>query len=213
MYKTGHTRPRSDGGVADASTGLAALGVYAVVGSGSPGPNNALLWASGIRFGLRRTLPHVLGTAIGIGTLFVAVGAGVGAALAAAPWLELVLKVAGSIYLLAIAFLVVGGGVVGRSDVSRPLSVGQAVRFQWVNPKGWLFALTAVGAFVPDDLRRALGIALVAAIVACIVATTATGWAAGGAAIGRLLSEERARRAVNVALAVLLVLSVALLWI
>jgi threonine/homoserine/homoserine lactone efflux protein len=199
--------------VADGSTGLAALAVYAVVGSGSPGPNNALLWASGIRFGLRRTLPHVVGTAIGIGTLFVAVGAGIGAALTAAPWLEVVLKVVGSVYLLVIAFLVVGGGVIGRADVSRPLGVADAVRFQWVNPKGWLFAVTAVGAFVPDDLHRALGIALVVAIVACIVAATATGWAVGGAAIGRLLSGERARRVVNVALAVLLVLSVALLWV
>jgi threonine/homoserine/homoserine lactone efflux protein len=82
-----------------------------------------------------------------------------------------------------------------------------------VNPKGWLFAVTAVGAFVPDDLHRAAGLAIVVAIVSCIVAATATGWAVGGAAIGRLLSGERARRAVNVALAVLLVLSVALLWI
>jgi len=199
--------------MANGSAGLAALAVYAVVGSGSPGPNNALLWASGIRFGLGASLPHVVGTAIGIGSLFVAVGAGLGALLAAAPWLELVLKLAGSAYLLAIAFRVAGSGAVGRGELARPLGLGQAVRFQWLNPKGWLFAVTAVGAFAPTEVHRALGVAVVTGVVATIVLVTATAWAAGGAAIGRAFAGARSRRVVSIALASLLVLSVALLWV
>ncbi len=84
--------------------------IFAFVGSVSPGPNNAVLWASGMRFGLRRTVPHVLGTALGIGLLFAGMAAGIGAVLTSVPAAEFVLKAAGSLYLLYVAYLVLGSG-------------------------------------------------------------------------------------------------------
>ena len=77
---------------------------FAFVGTVSPGPNNTLLWASGMRFGFRRTLPHVVGTAIGMGALVVGVAAGIGAILDAVPAAEIALKVVGSAYLLYVAY-------------------------------------------------------------------------------------------------------------
>src|SRR5437870_6799604 len=87
--------------------------VFAFVGSVSPGPNNTMLWASGLRFGFRRSIPHVLGTALGIGVLVVVVATGIGVLLKAVPTFELLLKLVGSAYLLYLAFLVVGSGAVG----------------------------------------------------------------------------------------------------
>jgi threonine/homoserine/homoserine lactone efflux protein len=103
---------------------LAALVAFALVGSFSPGPNNAVLWASGISFGFRRTIPHVIGGALGVGTLVVGVAAGIGALLEAVPAATTVLRVAGSAYLLYLAFQVAGGGAIGRTEVSRPLGIG-----------------------------------------------------------------------------------------
>lgn len=109
---------------------LVALVPFAFVGTVSPGPNNTVLWASGLRFGFRPTIPHVLGTALGIGVLVVGVAAGIGALLEAVPAAELVLKVVGSLYLLYVAYLVLGSGGVGRTEVSNPLTVWQAIAFQ-----------------------------------------------------------------------------------
>ena len=141
---------------------LVALLAFAFVGTVSPGPNNTVLWASGLRFGFRRTVPHVLGTALGIGLLVVAVAAGIGALFEVVPAAELVLKVVGSLYLLYVAYLVLGSGGIGRTEVSDPLSVWQAIAFQCVNPKAWIFAIAAVGTFLPAALPWIVGVLVLA---------------------------------------------------
>ena len=192
---------------------LVALVAFAFVGSVSPGPNNTVLWASGMGFGFRRTVPHVLGTALGIGVLVLGVAAGIGALLDAVPAAELALKLVGSAYLLYVAYLVLGSGAVGRADVSRPLGVWQAIVFQCVNPKAWIFAIAAVSTFLPPALHRLAGVFVLAGTLMVVVVGSSSIWAAGGAMLGRVVDDERARRVVSVALAVLLVASVALIWI
>ena len=186
---------------------------FAFVGTVSPGPNNTLLWASGMRFGFRRTVPHVIGTAIGMGALVVGVAAGIGAILDAAPTAGTALKVVGSAYLLYVAYHVLRSGGVGASDISRPLTLWQGLAFQWVNPKAWVFSIAAVGAFLPPTLTLAAGVAVICVTLMVIVIGSASAWAAGGAGLSRFVEDERTRRAINVVLAVLLVASVALIWI
>jgi threonine/homoserine/homoserine lactone efflux protein len=192
---------------------LVAFVGFAVVGTGSPGPNNAVLWASGMRFGFRRTVPHVLGTAIGMSILVVAVAAGVGALLEAVPAAEVVLKIVGSVYLLWIALLVLRGGGVGRAEVDAPFSLWRGVTFQLANPKAWVFSIAAVGTFLPPELPWLVATGLLVGVLAVIVVATASVWAVGGAALGRILDDERSRRTVSVVLAMLLVASVVLLWV
>jgi threonine/homoserine/homoserine lactone efflux protein len=192
---------------------LAALVAFAFVGSFSPGPNNAVLWASGISFGFRRTIPHVVGGALGVAALVVGVAAGIGALLEAVPAAAVALKVAGSAYLLFIAWRVAGSGAITRAEATRPLNVWQAAWFQWLNPKAWFFAIAIVGTFLREDLHRLAGIALLATVVLLVVATSFTIWAAGGAALARFVADERRRRAANLLLAALIVASVILLWV
>jgi len=192
---------------------LVALLTFAFVGTVSPGPNNAVLWASGLEFGFRRTIPHIVGTALGIGLLVVGVAAGIGVLLEAVPAAELVLKLLGSAYLLYIAFLVIEGGAVGRAKIAHPFSVWHAIGFQCVNPKAWVFALAAVGTFLPPELGWLPGVALLTVILVVVVVGSSSIWAVGGAALGRIVEDDRKRRAVSIALAILLVASVLLLWI
>ncbi len=192
---------------------LAAFLGFAFVGTVSPGPNNTVLWASGMTFGFRRTVAHVLGTALGMGALVLGVSAGIGAILDAVPVAELLLKVVGSAYLLWVAYHVAAGGGIGRTEVSHPLSLWQGAVFQWVNPKAWIFTIAAVGTFLPPDLPRIVGVGLLTGILMVVVVGSASVWAAGGAALGRVVDDERTRRVVSAILAILLVASVALIWI
>lgn len=191
---------------------LLAIAAFALAGTVSPGPNNSVLWVSGMVFGFRRTLPHVVGTALGMGALLLGVAAGIGALLDGVPMAETALQVAGSVYLLYLAVLVARSGGVGRAVVPRPLSVVQAAAFQWVNPKAWIFSITAVATFVPATISRPLGVARLTGIIVVIVVGSSSIWAAGGAALGRLVDDERTRRAIGMCLSVLLVASVALIW-
>jgi threonine/homoserine/homoserine lactone efflux protein len=192
---------------------LVGLVGFAVVGTITPGPNNALLWASGLRFGFRRTAPHVAGTAVGMGALLLAMAAGVGVLLSAVPGAELGVKLAGSAYLLYLAYRIARSHGADRKVAARPLGVLGAAAFQFANPKGWLFALAAVGTFLPPDLAPAVAALAVAGTCMVVILATASVWAAGGAALNRVVDDARAQRAVNLTLALVLAASVAFIWI
>jgi threonine/homoserine/homoserine lactone efflux protein len=192
---------------------LPALILFALVSSGTPGPNNVLLWASGLQFGFRATVPQVFGTSAGIGILALAVAAGLGVVVTGLPEVELTLKLVGSLYLLYLAFRLAGGGAVQRAQIARPLRFHEAAAFQFLNPKAWLFALAALSTFRPEDLPIVIGSAAVILTMIVVVLPTAALWAAGGTALHRLTASQRAQRALNVALALLLALSIAFIWI
>ena len=190
-----------------------ALAVFAFVGTVSPGPNNTLLWASGMRYGFRRSIPHVVGTAIGMGALTLGVAAGIGALLDAAPFVVVAPEGRRDRRTSSTSPIVVlGSGGVGSSDISHPLTLWQGMAFQWVNPKAWVFTIAAVGTFLSPTLPRPAGVALLCATLMVIVIGSSSAWAAGGAGLGRVVEDERTRRAINIVLAVLLVASVALIW-
>jgi threonine/homoserine/homoserine lactone efflux protein len=192
---------------------LEALVLFALVSSGTPGPNNALLWASGLQFGFRATVPQIIGTSAGIGILAVAVAAGLGAVVTGLPEVEVALKVVGSAYLLFLAFQLAGGAALQRAQIARPLRVHEAAAFQFLNPKAWLFALAAVSTFRPTDVPVAIGSAIVILTMVLVVLPTASIWAAGGTALQRLTARRRAHRVLNGALALFLAASIAFIWI
>ena len=192
---------------------LVGLVGFAVVGTITPGPNNALLWASGLRFGFRRTARHVAGTAVGMGVLVLAMAAGIGVLLSAVPGAEFGVKLVGSAYLLYLAYRIASSHGPDRKVAARPLGVLGAAAFQFANPKGWLFALAAVGTFLPPDLAPAAAALTVAGTCAAVILATASVWAAGGAALNRVVDDGRTQRAVNLALALVLAASVAFIWV
>ena len=192
---------------------LLALVAFSAVSSGTPGPNNLLLWASGAAFGFRRTIPHVLGTALGIGGMALGVAAGFGALVVAVPALAFVMKVAGSLYLLYLAWQVAGASALQRTTVARPMSLLQAAAFQVINPKAWIFALGAITTFRPTDWPALLGSIAVALTMMVVILPTAALWAGGGELIERAFAGPTARRVIGVVLAGLLVASVAFVWI
>jgi threonine/homoserine/homoserine lactone efflux protein len=191
---------------------LVALVGFSFVSSVTPGPNNVLLWASGAQFGFRRTVPHLVGTALGIGSMALLVAGGLGLLIATFPQIAMVMKVAGSIYLLYLAYQIAGARALERRDVSRPLTLLQAAAFQAINPKAWIFALGAITTFRPRDLPITAGSILVALTMIIVVIPTAALWAGGGGVLSRFVS-GRANRIVSLGLAAMLAATVAYVWI
>lgn len=192
---------------------LAALIGFSFVSSVTPGPNNILLWASGAEFGFRRTIRHVIGTALGIGSMALAVAAGLGALITTVPEIGFVMKVAGSVYLLYLAYRIAGARALERGAIARPLGLLQAAAFQVINPKAWIFALGAITTFRPTDQPIVVGSILVAITMMLVVVPSAALWAAAGGALSRFISGERSSRVVSLGLAALLAATVAYVWI
>ena len=186
---------------------------FSLVSAGTPGPNNVLLWASGATFGFRRTLPHIVGTALGIGAMTLAVAAGVGLLVTSIPGLTVLMKLVGSAYLLLLAYRIAKGGSTDGTTVARPMNVVEATAFQALNPKGWIFAFGAVTTFRPSEIPAIAGSLAVAGTMMVVILPCAAAWAVAGGAMSRLMSGDRAGRAVSLALGGLVALSVVAVWL
>jgi threonine/homoserine/homoserine lactone efflux protein len=191
---------------------LSAAAMFGFVTSITPGPNNMMLLASGLNFGVRRTLPHIVGISIGYVVLMLAVGFGLGEALRSLPGAFPALKIAGGVYMLWLAWQIARSAPPHPEPpgqaARRPMSLLQAAAFQWVNPKAWVIVVTAVATYVsPDELASDL---LIVTVVCGLINLPSLGvWAVFGASLRRFLSDPQWRRIFNVGMAALLVLS---LW-
>lgn len=133
--------------------GFVAFGLF------SPGPNVILITASGARFGFWRTLPHIGGVVLGVGVIAGVTGFGIGALLAALPALALVLQLIASLWILWMALMLWRADPSGSDETDRPFTFLHALLFQWVNPKLWAVALSAM-AYLPADLSLPPGFML-----------------------------------------------------
>jgi threonine/homoserine/homoserine lactone efflux protein len=189
---------------------LLALCVFAVVSSIAPGPSNFMLLASGANFGFRRTLPQLLGIAAGFGTLLLGVGFGLGLLLAMVPALHLALKIAGGGYLLYLAWRLGTARSLGQGSgaAPRPLRFAEAAAFQWVNPKAWVAAVTAMAIYASAEAPF-LSVMLVSVIFALAILPSLAAWAGFGVTLRDVLSEPAWLKRFNLAMGLLLA---ATLW-
>jgi threonine/homoserine/homoserine lactone efflux protein len=186
---------------------LAALALFAFVSSITPGPNNTMLMASGANFGFRATIPHGLGVSLGFFLLVVAVGLGLGGLFAAYPPLHDILTVAGTLYLLWLAWKIASSKGLGVGEgAARPQTFLQAAAFQWVNPKAWAMALGAVTAYAPRE-NYVLNILLISAVFTAINLPCVMTWTGFGVGLRRFLGRPAVLRAFNLGMALLLVVS------
>ena len=187
---------------------LIALLGFAFVTSVTPGPNNMMLLASGVNFGFRRTVPHMLGISVGHSLMVFLVGLGIASVFRAWPPALTVLKVASVAYMLWLAWKIAHAGAPGEGrGAARPMTFLQAAAFQWVNPKAWAMALGAVSAFVEEPSVWAY--ASVALVFSAVNLPSVSVWAGAGQAVRRWLEGPGRLRAFNWTMAMLLVLS---LW-
>ena len=174
----------------------------------TPGPNNIMLTASGVNFGFRRTVPHMLGVALGFPAMVTAIGLGLGELFEAYPQIHEVLKYAGIAYLLWLAWKVATAAPAEDTGTkAKPLNFLQAAGFQWVNPKAWIIAVGAIATYTTlngDVVREVL---FIAGVFTLVTFPTVALWTLFGTAIRRLLRSPRARTLFNWGMAALLVAS------
>lgn len=187
-----------------------AFSLFALVASITPGPNNFMLLASGMNFGFKASIPHMLGISVGFFLMTTAVGSGLAALFARYPVAYSVMKWVSVIYLLYLAWRIAIAGTVsdeGRGQRSgKPLGFLGAALFQWVNPKAWVIAISAFSTYVPSTAAWLLVVAI-AGLFAVIGLPCISSWALFGTALRRWLRQPRYARMFNFAMAALLVAS------
>ena len=186
---------------------LTGLGLFALVSSITPGPNNLMLMASGANYGFRLTIPHMLGVSIGFMLMALLVGMGLAQLFQIFPTSYTVLKVVSVLYLLFLAWKIATAATPGSntSASGQPFTFVQAALFQWVNPKAWTMALTAITIYAPSHTLSS--VVLVALIFGIINLPSVSCWTLLGQQIQSLLTSSRRLAIFNTGMALLLVLS------
>jgi len=175
---------------------LVPLALFALASLYTPGPNNIMLASSGARFGIRRTLPHAFGVALGFSVMLFPMALGLGAIFEYSPLFRDALRLVGAAVMLWIGWKVGTAGRATTDDSARPFTFMMAIGFQWINPKAWAMAIAVVGGYM---LGRAplLEAAICAGIFAALGTGSALLWTVAGASIRRFLSTDRRIRIFN----------------
>ncbi len=186
---------------------ITALIGFALVSSITPGPNNLMLLASGANFGFKRTLPHMFGISIGHSFMVVMVGLGLMQIFNAFPMAYTILKISSVAYLLYLAYKIATNTTppkASETGTGKPFTFLQAAAFQWVNPKAWTMALTAISVYAPPN-PNFNAILMVAGIFALTNLPSITTWVIMGREMSRFLNTPKRLRVFNITAALLLV--------
>ena len=187
---------------------LIAFVMFATVMFFTPGPNNIMLLSSGLTYGFRPTIPHIMGITVGFAFMIGAVGLGLGTIFIAYPVLQTILKYAGVAYLVYLAWAIAMSEPPSAEQDNRrgPMTFWGAAMFQWVNAKGWVMVIGTITAYAaiaayPWNIAIQVGLSLLLGILSC------TAWALFGSALRPVLTSRRAVRTFNIVMAVLLLAS------
>jgi len=173
----------------------------------TPGPNNAMMLASGLKFGLKKTIPHMSGITIGHIIQLVSVCLGLGVIFQIFPEIQKILKVICSIYILYLGYKILGSFSKIKMNDSRPLKFHEAALFQIVNPKAWTISSMVASGFLPKEGNLIISILFIALTALIICPLSIAPWAAFGAAIRNLIQNYQTKRLIEYCLAFLLLIT------
>tara|TARA_B100001057_G_scaffold32470_1_gene29465 strand:+ start:364 stop:981 length:618 start_codon:yes stop_codon:yes gene_type:complete len=190
--------------------------ILCIVQSGTPGPNNIMLTASGKNFGYLKSIPHMLGVVIGFLSLIVVFGLGLTVIFSKYPLIQFVLRILGSIYLLYLSYRIYSSVNTEDLSKSKPITFMESSLFQYVNPKGVMMAITTISIYTDhinfkfiSSFSEGMIYILIAFTISNIIAVIT--WTSVGVFIGQFIKSARGIKLFNALMAFLLVLTI--IWI
>ena len=179
----------------------------------TPGPNNAMVLTSGIKFGYLKTVPHMAGITIGHVLQTVLVCIGLGKIFQLFPEIQNILKIICIIYLLYLGYKIIGSFSKIKEDNSRPLKFYEAALFQLVNPKAWTISTMVASGFLPKDEKLITAILFISITALIICPISISVWAVFGSGIRNLVKSSKKKSVVEYFLAILLLITAILIVI
>ena len=173
----------------------------------TPGPNNAMVLTSGIKFGFLKTIPHMSGITIGHVLQTIVVCLGLGKIFKMFPEIQDILKIICALYLLYLGYKIIGSFSKIKDDGSRPLKFYEASLFQLVNPKAWTISTMVASGFLPKDEKLIISISFISITALIICPLSISVWAAFGSGIRNLVKNNKKKAFVEYFLAMLLLVT------
>lgn len=176
----------------------------------TPGPNNVMIMTSGVNFGVRASLPHLMGISMGFPLMVLFIGLGLGSIFQQLPMLHDVIQIAGIVYLLYLSWQIAYSASLSKGEQqAKPFSFFKAALFQWVNPKAWIMATGAVATYTTLDDQFIYDVLAIASAYLFMAIPCVGAWLLFGKHIKRFLQSQHHLIWFNRTMALLLVISIA----
>lgn len=191
-----------------------ALLIFCFSTSITPGPNNLMIMLSGVKFGIKKSLPHYLGILCGFSAMILLVGMGLGEIFTRYPLLHEIIKYLGALYMLYLAMktILADPHLAKVKGKARPLTFVQAVLFQWINPKAWIMAIGSVATYTTVTGNMLHQVLLISGVYFFVGIPSVGTWLVGGAALSKYLHNPQHMKKFNFTMGGLLILSIVLMF-
>mgnify|MGYP001250411336 FL=1 len=192
------------------------LQMLCIIQSGTPGPNNIMLTASGKNFGYSRSIPHMLGVVLGFLSLLLVLSLGLITVFNQYPIVQTILRILGSLYLLYLAYRIYFSVNTQDDTKSKPITFLESSLFQYVNPKGVMMAITTISIYTDhanfefiSSFNQGMSLIFLAFLISNILAVLT--WTSIGVFFNNFVKSKKAIKIFNGTMAILLVLTI--IWI
>ena len=174
----------------------------------TPGPNNAMLTASGMKFGYLKTLPHLIGIPLGHTIQISLTCLGLGSIFLKYPQIQFYMKIMCALYMLYLSWKMIGSFNINDKSSGRPLKFYEASLFQFINPKAWSIAIAvASGFFFPTKENLLTGVIFVSFTAAIICFPTISLWALFGNSLRKFVTNNKIKKMTEYILSFILILT------
>lgn len=191
-----------------------ALLIFCFSTSVTPGPNNLMIMLSGVKFGIKLSMPHYLGILFGFSAMIILVGIGLGEIFTRYPLLHEIIKYFGAAYMLYLAMktILADPHLAKVKGQAKPLTLIQALLFQWINPKAWIMAIGSVATYTTVTGNMLQQVLLISGTYFLVGIPSVGTWLVGGAALSKYLHNPAHMKRFNLTMGVLLILSIVLMF-
>ena len=115
---------------------LLSISLFWFVAAYTPGPNNVVASYSGFNFGVKKTIPHILGVALGFTSLVLLLTIGLINVFKLFPIIQVIIKYLGTLFLIYLAYKIESSSNSDETKKENPVKFLETFVFQYLNPKG-----------------------------------------------------------------------------
>ena len=192
---------------------ILSIALFWFVAAYTPGPNNIVASYSGFNFGIRKTVPHILGVTIGFTSLVFFLTIGLTNVFKLFPLIQIIIKYAGTLFLIYLAYKISFSKVSVETKKENPVRFIETFLFQYLNPKAVMIAIIVVSTYVDNGENFNKYATQVVLLALLFSGSSITLWTFIGKFLRKFATNDKFIKYFNYAMSSLLLLSIITFYI
>jgi len=192
---------------------LVPLILFCCAAAFTPGPNNILGSYSGFNFGIRKSLPLILGVTFGYTSLLITLSAGLIIVFKNYPLLQDILKILGSLFLIYLAYKISFKNKLETKEIKNPVKFLNTFFFQYINPKGVIIAIICISTFVESGSNYLFHTMVVVIVSFIVSAASISSWCLLGKFLRRFATNKKFIQIFNYIMSFFLIVCVIIIYL